>query len=477
MIQIKTYQDLQALISDDSKKGFIIDAINEYKATSMFSWAVEGDLYSRQLNSTIMKYQKLLYTMTGKAVPDNFTANHKCASNFFSRFVTQENQYLLGNGVTFSNDATKKKLGGTDFDTQLQKAGKAALVSGISYGFFNLDHVDIFKATEFVPLWDEETGALMAGIRFWQIADNKPLRATLYELDGYTEYIKRGNKTAEILKEKRAYKQIIRSSVVDGTEIYDGENYPSFPIVPLWGNPDHQSELVGLKGQIDAYDLIKSGFANDLDDASMIYWTLENAGGMDDIDLAKFIEHMKTVKAAVIDGGDGAKAEAHTLEIPYQSRETYLTRLENDMYNDAMALNVNQISAGNVTATAINAAYEPLNNKADQFEYCIDEFIKGLLDLIGIEDDPVFKRSKIVNQTEETNMILAAAQYLDNETILKHLPFLLPEEIDGILNNLVEEEAERFEQLEAENEMLKSQQNNQQAGAVNEEGSSEETNR
>ena len=80
----------------------------------------------------------------------------------------------------------------------------------------------------------------------------------------------------------------------------------------------------------------------------------------------------------MVGGGDGAKAEAHTIEVPYQSRETYLTRLENDMYNDAMALNVNQVSAGNVTATAINAAYEPLNNKTDQFEYCIDECIQGL---------------------------------------------------------------------------------------------------
>lgn len=165
----------------------------------------------------------------------------------------------------------------------------------------------------------------------------------------------------------------------------------------------------------------------------MIYWTLENCGGMDDIDLAKFIEHMKTVKAAVVEGGDGAKAEAHTLDVPYQSRETYLTRLENDMYNDAMALNVNQISAGNVTATAINAAYEPLNNKTDQFEYCVREFINALLCLADINDVPSFKRSRIANMTEETNMVLSAKDYLDRETILKHLPFLSSDEIDKLL--------------------------------------------
>lgn len=426
---MRTYQDL---LEASDKQAFVFDAISEYKGSEMYRWAAEGSAYSRQMNTTIMNYQKLLYTVTGKAVPDNFTANHKCASNFFSRFITQESQYLLGNGVTFNDDATKKALGGPNFDIKLQKAGKAALECGVAYGFFNFDHVDVFKATEFCPFWDEETGALMAGVRFWRISYDKPIRATLYEIDGYTDYVQKPSGEISVMRDKRAYKQIIKHSEVDGTEIFDGDNYPGFPIVPLWSNPEHQSELVGLKSQIDAYDLIKSGFANDLDDASMIYWTLENCGGMDDIDLAKFIEHMKTVRAAVVDG-DGAKAQAHTIDVPYQSREAYLSRLENDMYNDAMALNVHKISAGNVTATEINAAYEPLNNKTDQFEFCVCEFIDGLLSLIGLSDVPTFKRSRIANQTEETKMILSAADYLDDETILKHLPFLSADEVEAIL--------------------------------------------
>ena len=442
---MNTYQDLLSLTNESDRCAFVFDSVNEYKGSEMFKWAVEGDAYSRQKNTTINRYQKLLYTVSGRAVPDNFTANHKCASNFFSRFITQENQYLLGNGITFENDSTKERLGGDGFDIQMQKAGKSSLTCGVSFVLFNLDHIEVFKATEFVPLWNEETGGLMAGIRFWQVSSEKPMRATLYELDGYTDYIKRKDK-CEVLNPKRSYKQIIRQSVADGTEVIDGENYPGFPIIPLWANPNHQSELVGLKGQIDAYDLIKSGFANDLDDASMIYWTLENAGGMDDIDLAKFIEHMKTVKAAVIDGDSGAKAEAHTIDVPYQSREAYLTRLESDMYNDAMALNVNQVASGNITATAINAAYEPLNNKTDQFEYCVIECIRGILALIGVDDTPSFKRSKIANMLEETTMVLQAAQYLDNETILKHLPFLSSDEVDGILDRLVVEESNRYEE-------------------------------
>ncbi len=352
-------------------------------------------------------------------MPDNISANWKMASNFFYRFVTQETQYLLGNGITWQQKNTAEKLGG-DFDTQLQKLAKAALIGGCAFGFWNFDHLNVFDITEFVPVYDEENGALCAGVRFWQLTPSKPLRATFYELDGYTEYIwKKGDMS--ILKEKRPYVIKTRTTEADGTEIYDFENYPSFPIVPLWGNQNRQSELIGIREQIDCYDLIKSGFANDLDDASQIYWVIQNAGGMDDIDLVKFVERMKTVKAAVVED-NGAKAEAHTLEVPYASREALLDRISKDLYRDAMALDTENIASGAATATQIRAAYEPLNSKVDEFEYCIIDFLDDILALAGVEGEkPSFARSVMVNKSEEIQNVLQAAQYLDAEYITRKL--------------------------------------------------------
>lgn len=455
---MKSYNDLVALgQNEDARKDFIISAIADHKATPEYKIAKDAEMYMKTLNPTIMEYKKLLYTMSGEAVPDNFSANHKCASSFFKRFVTQENQYLLGNGSSFGKDGTKERLGGDKFDVQLQKTGRAALVGGVAFGFVNLDHIEVFKYTEFKPLWDEEDGALKAGIRYWQVADNKPLRATLYELDGYTEYIKRKDEDLVILKEKRPYQQIVKKSEVDGTEILDGKNYPTFPIIPLWGNPEHQSELVTIRSQIDAYDLIKSGFANDLDDASMIYWTITNAGGMDDVDLAQFLERMKVVKAAVVgdDASGNAKAEAHTLDVPYQSREAYLTRLEADMYKDAMALDTTQIAAGQVTATQIEAAYEPLNEKCDDFEYCINEFIDGILAVLGIEDTVTFTRSKMSNKNEEIQAILSGAEYLSQEYITEKLLTILGDidRVDEIMEQIADESMSRMSEGEKEDLM------------------------
>lgn len=444
---MKTYSDLEEVLDNDEKlQEFVRAIITEHKMSDLYKEAEIAYEYYKRRNVTINQYQKLLYTLSGEAVPDNYSANYKFSNAFFPIFVKQEASHLLGEGATFNEEDTKEKLGGDRFDNSLMKAGIASIWGGVSFGFLNYDKVDVFNILEFVPIQDEENGSLRAGVRFWQLDTNKPLRATLYLEDGYIEYRWKEGKS-EILKPKRPYIEIVQTSEIDGTEIIDGKNYPSFPIVPLWANEEHQSEFTGLREKIDGYDLIQSGFANDLDDMSQIYWVIQNAGGMDDIDLKKFIERMKTVKAATMDDS-GATAEAHTIEVPYEARTEALGILRDSLYRDAMALDTDKISAGNITATAIEASYENLTLKCDGFESCVTDFIYGLLELIGIEDSPTFKRSKIINAQEDTETVLSAAQYLDDETILKHLPFLNHDEINEIMERRLKEEVDRYQSEE-----------------------------
>lgn len=443
---MRTYQDLLKVPQDDEHRmDFVKKVIEEHRSSQDFLIASIADQYNRHLNVTIREYQKLLYKATGEVVVDNYSANWKMSTGFYHRFVTQAVQYLLGNGVSWDDDATDEKLG-KDFDTKLQDAGKKARWGGVSFGFYNVDHVDVFSILEFAPLYDEDNGALMAGVRFWQVASDKPLRATFYEMDGVTDYVWRKGE-GEVLKAKRPYKLKVATSEADGTEIYDGENYPTFPIVPLWGNPEKQSTLIGLREQIDCYDLIKSGFANDVDDASLIYWVIQNAGGMDDIDLSKFVKQIKTVHAATVEDS-GATAEAHTLDIPYASREALLNRLRSDLYEDAMALDTKEISNGAATATQIKAAYEPLNSKDDDFEYCVIEFLQGILKLAGIEDEnPSFTRSIIINKHEEVSVVLQAGEYLPSDYMTRKLLTILGDgdKADDIIEEMQSEEMSRID--------------------------------
>lgn len=440
---MKTYQDFLEVAekSDRERMEFVLSAINNHKDSDLYKQAVIAKEYDAHRNVTIANFQKLLYTLNGKVIPDNYSPNYKLRSNFFANFITQETQYLLGNGVTLKKEENKAKLG-AGFDTRLQEAAHDALVGGVSYGFWNLDHLEVFDVTEFVPLLDEENGTLRSGIRFWQVCTSKPLRATLFEPDGFTQYIRRSGEEMMILEPKRGYVAVEATSEIDGTELLAYQNYPGFPIIPMYGNRAKQSELVGQREAIDCYDLIKSGFANTVDDASVIYWTISNAGGMDEIDMARFKESMRRIGVGLVDD-DGAKAEAHTITIPVEAREALLSRISDDLYRDFQMLDVTKLQGGQKTATEINAAYQPMDNKVDQFEYCVIDFLQALFKIVGIEDEPSFTRSKVTNQLEQTQMVLLAANYLDDETILNKLPWLTQEEVAEILRRKAAEDIER----------------------------------
>lgn len=450
---MKTYQDFLEVAekSDRERMEFVLSAINNHKDSDLYKQAVIAKEYDAHRNVTIANFQKLLYTLNGKVIPDNYSPNYKLRSNFFASFITQETQYLLGNGVTLKKEENKAKLG-AGFDTRLQDAAHDALVGGVSYGFWNLDHLEVFDVTEFVPLLDEENGALRSGIRFWQVCTSKPLRATLFEPDGFTQYIRRSGEEMMILEPKRGYVAVEATSEIDGTELLAYQNYPGFPIIPMYGNRAKQSELVGQREAIDCYDLIKSGFANTVDDASVIYWTISNAGGMDEIDMARFKESMRRIGVGLVDD-DGAKAEAHTITIPVEAREALLSRISDDLYRDFQMLDVTKLQGGQKTATEINAAYQSMDNKVDQFEYCVIDFLQALFKIVGIEDEPSFTRSKVTNQLEQTQMVLLAANYLDDETILNKLPWLTQEEVAEILKRKAAEDIERsFEPPEMVND-------------------------
>ena len=444
MAEIKTYQDFLK-VDEVNRKDFVRALIAEHKGSDDYKLAADAYEYFCHRNVTITEYQKLLYTVTGTAIPDNWSANYKMACRHFYRFVTQEVQYLLGNGVSWGEEGTESRLGSgvRSFDRQLQDAATKALWGKVAFGLFDMDHVEVFSFLEFAPLYDEMDGALKAGVRFWQIDPTKPLRATLYEMDGFTKYVYGTEENLD--EEKRPYIQKVAESVVDGREIYDGQNYSSFPIVPLWGNKEHRNEFEGIREQIDCYDLIKSGFANTVDEASIVYWTLQNAGGMTDVDLAKFVQRMKTLHAASVDES-GATAESHTLEAPYQSREALLERLDKDLYRDAMALDVERISGGAVTATQITAAYEALNSKCDAFEYQVLDFIQGILAIAGIEDDATFTRSMVVNQAEMVSTLLQAAAYLPEDYITTKILDILGDgdRAEDYLEEMAADELDRF---------------------------------
>lgn len=457
-----TYQDFVEA-GDANREGFVLEAIERHKSGEAYRMARMADAYDRQQNTTINTYVQKMFDLTGSKLVDFTASNNKIASNFFHRLNTQRVMYSLGQGVSFidvdeagEEDATKAMLG-THFDHDLRTLAYDALIHGVCFGFWNLDRLFVFPLTEFVPLWDEYDGTLKAGIRFWRIDQSRPMQAVLYEADGYTRYQSRQdangttNERLEAVVEKRQYIEKTSYTPADGIEqVIGGENYSALPVVPMWGSKLHQSTLVGMRQAIDSYDLIRSGFANDLTDCAQIYWLVSNAGGMGDADLQKFLDRLKINHVALVDSDDDGNAQAYTQEIPYAARKEYLQMIHDGIYEDFGALDVHTVAAG-ATNDHIDAAYQPMDEEASDFEYQVSEFIQRLLGLMGVEDAPVFKRTRISNQKEQVDMVVAEAQWLDRETILRKLPNIAPGEVRAVLDRLDTEDEERMGSLMAQN--------------------------
>lgn len=461
-----TYQDFEKAVD---RVAFIEKAINEHRGSAEYQQAVMAELYDQQKNVTINNVVRTIYTAAGIPLIDPTSSNNKIASNYFHRLNTQRVSYLLGNGVSFVKhnetveidgsptkvDRTKETLG-TDFDTKIFEVVYSGEISGQSFMYVEYDSKEgyrfhLFPLTEFVPLLDETDGRLRAGIRFWSLQwGEKPVTAVLYEADGVTRYrTKPGEKglNLELVESKHPYNKITVSTKAAGTEDVGYQNlFSDIPIIPYYGR-NKTSTLVGMQSAIDSYDLIQSGFANDLQDCAQIYWLVGGSLGMDEPALKKFRERLIFQHIGVADL-DNSSVTPYTHEIPYEARTAYLSHIRNAIYEGYGALDATNINSGDRTATEIEAAYEALEQEADALEARVTNLIRPLLRLLNIDDVPTYKRNRIANQLEQTQMVVMAAEYLSERAILDKLPWVTVDEVETIMAERAGEIDEKAEEEE-----------------------------
>lgn len=447
-----TFQDFEACPEADRPK-FLLSVIAAHQSSETYKEAVLADEYDAQRNRTVIEFTRKVFSTSGVKVDDPTASDYRICSNFFHRLCTQRVMYSLGNGISFIQpdegdgevrvDEVKELLGGDALDFTMLQAGIRAVEHGLTFLLWDLDRLVVFPVTEFAPLWDEVDGRLRAGVRWWRIDETRPMTVVLYEEEGVTRFRTTKDGGLEQLGERRAYVTEIASTPADGDELVGERNYGPLPVVPMYGNRIRQSALVGMREAIDSYDLIRSGFADDLQDCAEIWWTVGNAGGMTDSDLARFRDRLKYLRIASIDTDAGQVASPYVQEVPYAARQAYLATIRSEIYESFGALDVHAVAAG-ATNDHIDAAYQPMDENAADFEHWVAEALRQVLRLNGVDDSPVFKRNRISNQKEQVDMVVEEAQWLDHATILRKLPNITPEEAASILAATEEEELSRF---------------------------------
>ena len=132
--------------------------------------------------------------------------------------------------------------------------------------------------------------------------------------------------------------------------------------------------------------------------------------------------------------------------------------LEKDIFKDAMAFDPEEVKSGATVTAQIRAAYTNLDMKVNDYEYCVRSFIKSILKLAGIEDNPTFTRSVIINQSEEIQTVLQAASALDDEYVTRKILTILGDgdQAEEIIKRKIEDEVTR--QRDEEEQMRQEEQ-------------------
>jgi len=442
------------------------NAITSYRNSKEYKKALEEEEYMAGRNVAILETTRVIYDMAGVPLNDFTKSNTKIRNRMIHRLVTDRCSYSLGNGISFAGktkkmqedgttatvDATKDALG-DDFDQIVYQWAYWAQGNGAAYmyvhpGFANDGwEFNLFKKTEFLALYDERTGALRGGIRFWCLEWGKrPVNAILYTEQGYTRYEtpegKNGISALAPVSDLQPYVETVESSEAFGEEIAGANDLTMLPIFPMYSGENRESALDNLKPLIDAYDMVLSGFANDIQDCAQVYWLISGAFGMDTADCKKLLDRLILQHVAVVDG-ENSSITPYTQEIPYQARKEALQQIRAQMYENFGGFDVHTVEAG-ATNDHIEAAYWPMDEEADAFEYQIIRAIRMILDMMGIEDTPIFQRNRVSNQKEQTEMVMMAAEHLDEQTILEKMPFITVDEVDGILMRRDGENDDRF---------------------------------
>lgn len=461
-----TYQDYEKATD---KTTWLQDAITSYRNSDEYKKAVEEQEYMAGRNTAILDMQRVIYNMAGIPETDFTATNIKIRNRMIHRLVTDRCSYSLGNGVSFAGrhkdkdddgrtvfiDETKDTLG-NDFDQKVYQTAYWALSNGTAFLYAHRGHekdgweYTLFRKTEFLPLYDEHTGALRGGVRFWSLDWGKrPITAVIYTEDGYTRYETRDGECSESalrkVEDTKPYIETVEQSEILGEEVTGTGAITTLPIFPLYSGENRDSALDNQKPMIDAYDLILSGFANDVNECAQIYWLVSGASGWNEQEKRQFLDRLILQHMAVIDG-ENSKIQPYTQEIPYNARKEALQQLRDQMYENWGGFDVHTVEAG-ATNDHIEAAYWPMDEEADAFEYQVITFIRMIIEMMGIDDVPIFHRNRVSNQKEQTEMVMLAADKLDKQTILEKLPWISVDEIDDVMARSDGEETSRFENI------------------------------
>ena len=410
--------------------------IDNDKASNRKKLAREGDRYFNGQHD-IKKYRIVFINADGILQEDKTRSNIRISHPFWKIIAEQEAQYILsGKEPLFNSDLPELQSrldeyfnNNDDFNSELYYVVVGSIVKGYDffYAYKNSKGMTSFQCADslgVVEVRENATDDDCQYVIFYYVdrygKDMKAItRIEVWDSKKIAFYVQDGDGKVKLDKQKKPNPRPHILYTKDGDQSTYFDDFGQIPFIRLDNNKKQQSGLLPIKDQIDSYDLMNCGLANNIQDTNESLYVVKGFEG-DNLD-----ELMVNIKAKKHIGvGEDGDVEIRTVDIPVEARKTKMETDEKNIFRFGMGVNTESLKDTSATVSvAIKSAYANLDLKCEGFNKGFKKFLRKLLDLVLKEINEVdgtayqqkdvyfnLERETITNEQERANIKLLEAQ-------------------------------------------------------------------
>lgn len=385
-------------------------------------------------------------------------ANNRIANSYYNFLVNQKASYLsdiqfdLGSDIL--NDKLNECLGG-HWDKTCRNLVVNAANCGVAWLHSWIDenndfHYGIVDSKQIHAVWgDTLNNKLILLIREYKRTDTEGKTYEVYEIwdDKYCySYERKTNSPVESIYERKCFINYKPNLNDEFTNVYE-HGFSEIPFSAFYNNSFHLNDLVQIKGYLDTFDKAFSLFLDNLEDVQQVIFVLENLGGTN---TREFLEKLKEEKCIKLVNNQELKTDLRTItiEIPTDASTTIMDLARKYIFEQGQGVDPSPENyAGNTSGEALKYMYANLEMKAmateDEFRIGFEHFIKLICEYINASNvtiKQIWKRTKINNDKETIDMIVASKDVISHRTQLLNHPMI--EDPDDEMDQINKEQEE-----------------------------------
>lgn len=464
MITLKLMADKAAM---DSAQ--ISDLISTYLSSTFVEEMTDGDSYYK-CRHDILDHKRTYFI--DSLEQESNQSNEQLPHPFHKILVDQKAAYVAGKPIVVSIakpdeetpdpkadkfQALLNEQLGVDFDDKVNEWIVGASNKAVEWMHFYVDkdgdlNYIVIPAQQVIPIYDTQyQNELLYVIRFY-VYDYITAKGTAQRRYKVEWWSKTGVEYWTQIEDQTFVRDIFYDvnpaphwTVQYGIGEFGGSENHSWgrvPFIPLYNNAENQTDLAPIKALIDAYDKVKSGWMNDIQDFAEMLLVLKGFQGLSGeaesgyTQLGLFMKNLREDHAVGV-AEDGSVTNIQS-QIPVEAKEKFLALTRKEIFYFGQGVDITDEKVGGApSGIALQFLYAALDMKANKFIIKLKSALKDFFWFVttfinektGSDYDPksivsVVNKSMIFNQVEIIQSLVLSKDMLSEETILENHPMV-----------------------------------------------------